>query len=229
MSYFSEIDSFVVAFTGNAEAQARTVREMKRVGFKTVRTEWNFPNPYDKVLLRNMPHSGFFDKNIGFFNCAVTHYRIIKIAYELGLERAVIVEDDCRFRKDMYGLDSLPEADLILLDSIPRKDYVHVPSELPFVSFDVMRSSACYYVSKKCMERLIWLYESAADADIKHRKARLSDQWFERKYLKGLSIVRANPNIAVQQTQPTKRNSGNRWRLEGYAKLGIDLDNYAKF
>ena len=92
-----------------------------------------------------------------------------------------------------------------------------------------MRSAACYALSRKAMERIVWLYESAVDPKVPKRCARICDQWFEKSRLPGLDLFMATPNLAVQQTAPDRRNSGNKWRLRGYETLGVDLGLYAEY
>lgn len=226
----------LVCFTGTPERAVRAEAELKRVGVDEVVKWWSFPNPFDRVLLNAMPHTKMFDKSIGFFNCSRTHYRIIKTNYELG-ERAVMVcEDDVRFRRDIRRLDDIimrsPQFDVLLLDGIPPKKGIKTPLEKigdGWSRFESMRSGACYLLSRKAMERIIWLYESAVDPSVPKRCARICDQWFEANLLKGLSLVMATPNIAVQQTIPGHHNSGNAWRLAGYETLGVDLDEYQEW
>lgn len=226
----------LICFTGTAEHCERAYNELKRVGFKKINVCWSFPNPFDRALLNTMPHTRMFDDNIGFFNCSRMHYRIIKTAYELERKYVFICEDDCRFRKDIRNLADIvrhaPEADVLLLDAIPPKNGLLTPLE-PIAdgwsSFKSMRSGACYVLSREAMARIIWLYESAINPKVRNRLARICDQWFESKYLSGLRLVMATPNLAVQQSIPGHHNSGNVWRLAGYQTLGIDLNNYAEY
>lgn len=229
----------LIGFTGNVERTKKAWDELKRVGFKNIDLWWAFPNPFDKVLLKSMPHTKMFDQNIGFFNCSRMHYRIIKTAYELGRERVMICEDDVRFRKDIDFTDEKQvktileyDADVILLDGIPPKKGLLTPLKDRgdgFSDFESMRSCACYILSRKAMERILWLYESAINPSVVGRLARICDQWFERKLLKGLRLVVATPNVAVQQTTTGEHNSGNAWRLTGYKTLGIDLNDYQEY
>lgn len=226
----------LVCFTGTPERAERAEAELKRVGVDDVVKWWSFPNPFDKVLLDSMPHTKMFDNNLGFFNCSRTHYRIIKTNYELGRGFVMICEDDVRFRKNIKRLKNLilqsPQFDVLLLDGIPPKKGIKTPLEKigdGWSRFESMRSGACYCLSRKGMERLIWLYESAIDKSVTNRRARICDQWFEANLLKGLSLVMATPNIAVQQTIPGHHNSGNAWRLAGYETLGINLDDYQEW
>jgi len=222
----------LICFTGKAERAQPAIDELKRVGFRDVNVHWAFPNPFDKVLLRSMPHTKMFDDCIGFFNCSRMHYRIVKIAYELGREWVMVCEDDCSFLKDVNIVKEMadaPDADVYLLDVIPPA--VGFSSVVPvgdgrWSSFKSMRSGACYILSRKAMKRIIWLYESAIDKKVNNRKARICDQWFDRRYLGDLKILMATPNIAVQQTIAGDHNSGNAWRLRGYDALGIDLSKY---
>lgn len=225
----------LVCFTRTPDRAASAEMELRRVGLE-VRKWWSFPNPFDKPLLSLMPHTRQMDNNIGFFNASCTHYRIIKTSLELGKDRILVCEDDVRFRKDIEDatgiLDSdiVKNSDVVLLDAIPPKKGIMTPIRKiadGWSEFDSMRSGACYALSRRAMERIVWLYESAIDSRVVGRKARICDQWFERKMLKGLSLVMATPNVAIQQTIPGSHNSGNKWRLVGYETLGIDVNDYA--
>jgi hypothetical protein len=229
----------LICFTRTPERTVNAVRELARVGVDGVRKWYGFPNPFDRLLLNAMPHTSMMDDNIGYFNCSVSHYRAIKTALELGERNILVCEDDVRFRKDIRSLadvvDSAPEYDVLLLDAIPpgkangKREFDIAQIDLRWATFSSMRSAACYMLSRKGMERIVWLYESAADRKIAKRKARICDQWFERKMLPGLKLVMAHPNVAVQQTVPGKHNSGNSWRLRGYEALGIDLSDYSDY
>ena len=226
----------LICFTGTPQRAKQAVDELKRVGCDHVNLVWNFPNPFDRVLLNAMPHTHLFDGNIGFFNCSVSHYRAIKTAYELGEDSVFICEDDVRFRNDIRDIDavirSAPDFDVLLLDAIPPSRNSNMGIEKicgGWSKFSSMRSGACYVLSRRGMERIIWLYESAVNPKIVKRKARICDQWFEKKRLPGLSLVMATPNVAVQQTTPGCHNSGNSWRLNGYELLGVDLSKYSNY
>lgn len=229
----------LICFTRTPERTTNAVRELERVGVNKVRRWYGFPNPFDRLLLNAMPHTKMMDDNIGFFNCSISHYRAIKTAFELGEQCVLVCEDDVRFRKDIRNLANVvndaPEYDVLLLDAIPpgrasgKRTLDIVPIDFKWATFSSMRSGACYMLSRKGMERIVWLYESAADRRVAKRKARICDQWFERKMLPGLSLVMAHPNVAVQQTVPGSHNSGNKWRLRGYETLGIDLSDYSDY
>lgn len=227
---------YLIGFVKNTERVEKTLAELERVGAGEVEVIWGFPNPFDKELLSIMPHSWHFDKNIGFFNASVNHYRAVKTAYELGYDSVMVFEDDIRFRKDVDNLDSVlasaPEYDVLLLDGIfPRNGEKTKLTRIcdGFSEFESMRSAACYVLSRAGMERIIWLYESAVNPNVRKRKARVCDQWFERSLLGDLKLVMATPNMAVQQNTPGGHNSGNKWRLAGYDALGIDLENYMPY
>ena len=226
----------LVAFTRAKERVPRAVAELKRVGVQDVQVWWNYPNPFDKVLLDSMPHTRQMDGSAGFFNCSRTHYRIVKTALELGEDGVFVCEDDCRFMKDLEAVEdalaAAPKYDVLLLDAIPPKSGLAAPGPVGdgrWSEFRSMRSAACYALSRKAMERIVWLYESAVDPGVPGRFARICDQWFEKSRLPGLGLFMATPNLAVQQTAPDRRNSGNKWRLRGYETLGVDLGLYAEY
>lgn len=232
MNIFDYIPN-LIAFTGTAKRAQPAIDELKRVGFADVKVHWSFPNPFDRVLLKAMPHTKMFDDNIGFFNCSRMHYRIIKTAFLLGREYVMICEDDCRFRKDINLRSEMaraPGADVYLLDAIPPKagsGFIRPICDGKWSEFHSMRSGACYILNRRAMERILWLYESPINTKIEYRKARICDQWFDEKCMPNIRMIMATPNIAVQQTICGNHNSGNDWRLRGYEALGIDLTNYA--
>lgn len=227
---------YLIGFVKTQERVEKALQELERVGVDDVEVIWGFPNPFDRELLSTMPHSRHFDKNIAFFNASINHYRAVKTAYELGFDEVLVCEDDVRFRKDVDNLwDALseaPEYDVLLLDGIFPRRGEKTPMERitdKFSTFESMRSAACYILNRAAMERIIWLYESAVNPKVRNRKARVCDQWFEKSMLKGLRLVMATPNIAVQQTTTGTHNSGNGWRLAGYEALGIDLNDYMPY
>lgn len=234
---------YIVGFVGHACRVDHVRRELQRVGLGDIPTDvqWGFPNPFDKLLSRCFPMCDMMLTNLKFFNTSSNHYRAIKTSWCLGHNGILICEDDCRFHKDSeYVKEQFakapPDADLILFDAImPKKAGAEHYKELTinekegYCPFDSMRSAACYYVSRACMERLIWLYESVCDRSIPNRKARICDQWFDRKYLNGLVLSMAVPNLAVQQVPPTKPNSGWEWAKNCYEGMGIDRTEYAKW
>ena len=226
----------LVCFTGTPERAERAEAELKRVGVDDVVKWWSFPNPFNDILLKSMPHNKMFDKNIAFFNCSRMHYRVIKTNYELGRGSVLVCEDDVRFRKKLKNLKNIildaPDFDVLLLDLIPprkRPDSPLHPICEGWARFESMRSGACYCLSRKGMERLIWLYESAIDKKNPKRCARLCDQWFDERLLKGLSLVAATPNVAIQQAIPGPHNSGGVWGLKGYKSMGIDIEDYQEW
>lgn len=226
----------LICYTRTPDRAKSAADELRRVGCKDINFVWNFPNPFDAILLNSMPHTRLFDDNMGFFNCSVSHYRAIKTAYELGEDYVFVCEDDVRFMLSIDSIDeiiaSAPEFDVLLLDAIPPNKTTDMGIKQicdGWSTFKSMRSGACYVLSRKGMGRIVWLYESPADPSVPKRKARICDQWFEQKRLPGLSLVMATPNIAVQQTTPGDHNSGNSWRLRGYETLGIDLSKYSNY
>ena len=229
----------ICGFTGTADRVQCMLNELKRIGARGT-VHWSFPNPFDKVLLKQFKHSKMFDDNIGFFNASRNHYRIIKTAYELGREWVWVCEDDCRFMKDVQAVQKAmsmypDDADVLLFDGIPASKHdadliakFKATTKDGWMLVSSMRSAACYALNKKAMKQIIWLYESVVNKKVHNATARLCDQWFEDKMLAGCKMYMACPNIAVQQTIDGSHNTGSGWRLRGYEMLGINIEDYAK-
>lgn len=226
---------FVLGFTKNPDAMERTCAEVERIGLTPIR-HWNFPTPYTKFVQKHIVNANKAMKHSeAFFNSGWGHYSILSVARDLGDVPVFVVEDDCRFLKDVDALSCALEcapddADLLLLDSFgaarsqekfmnERRNAVH-----GWAKVSAARSAAAYIVGPRYVNRLI----SLGDRCTRGKKARIFDQWFENRWLDDANIYCAVPNLAVQAVDPTAANRpsavSNRRK---YMEMGIDMDRYA--
>ena len=226
----------VLGFTKNPEAMERTIKEVERAGFKAL-PFWNFPTPYNDFLANNMLLCNIMRKKHSFLSCSLGHYAIWQTSKGLREDVTFVVEDDCRFLKDIdvvhKTLANRPaDADILLLDSFgPHReggvdDFIRERAQARngWVKVSAARSMGCYIVGRRMRDSLISLTERGLGGKIE----RICDQWLENARIPGVNIYCAVPNLAVQQVLPDilKRNSssGNLWK---YKKQGTDHGQYA--
>ena len=226
---------FVLGFTKNPDAMERTCAEVERIGLTPIR-HWNFPTPYTKFVQKYIVNANKAMKHSeAFFNSGWGHYSILSIARDLGDIPVFVVEDDCRFLKDVdalcCALECAPDnADLLLLDSFgaarsqeefmnERRNAIH-----GWAKVSAARSAAAYIVGPRYINRLI----SLGDRCTRGKKARIFDQWFENRWLDGANIYCAVPNLAVQAVDPTAANRPSAMsNHRKYMEMGIDMERYA--
>lgn len=203
----------LLTFTGYIEREPPIVSELERIGMKGVHVQWQFPNPFESVLLDNLKHERCL--SVGYMNATMGHYRAIKTAYHLGLENCLVIEDDIRFLKDVSEIDrmvsSLPDDfdvamfDVILLgigdDGI--KNYINAKKGRKvndsWSEFDRLRSQGCYALSRRAMKRYIWLNEASV-TDPKIGKLRIGDHFMDRKYMgNDMKMYFPSKHIAIQR------------------------------
>ena len=110
----------LLTFTGYQNRVEDVVSEISRVGMNDVNVQWQFPNPFESVLIGNLRHKKGLDLP-GYMNCTMGHYSAVKTAYHLGLKTCLIMEDDIAFLKDVDEIrtivNALPEDfDIAMLD-----------------------------------------------------------------------------------------------------------------
>ena len=226
----------VLGFTKNPEALLRTCREVERVGFKA-EPFWNFPTPFTPFIQRNLANPNkFIRRNAAFVNSGYGHYAILKTAYELGKMPVFIVEDDCRFLKDVQklrtGLEKIPDdADLVLLDS--SRPGTIAPPEFSrqigaakdgWAKVGGARSAAAYICSEKCAKALFRKIEAGATGGY----VRVFDQWFDTPRLDGCTIYCAVPNLAIQQDAPNPSARQSPMDMNArYRSERLDFNDYA--
>ena len=198
----------VVCFTGYVDRQRDLSKELVRVGLNDVHYHWDFPSPYKDALKRSIPMTRFNAKNSCFF-IGLNNYKIIATAYHLGYRNVLVMEDDIRFLRDLNLLDEiiscLPEDyDLAMLDhSKPGKmlpnDYLATfksPVQRYWYEFSNLRSSGCYAMSRKGMERYLSVYELAARGQAVLRN---NDFYFSTQFLgTDMHLYAACPAPAIQ-------------------------------
>lgn len=231
----------LLAFTGHMDRAPGMLKELERVGMDGVDVRWQFPNPFDAVLLRHLRHAPSLGVG-GYMNSMLGHYGAIKTALHLGCESALFIEDDVRFLLDTDEIartvDALPDDfDVALFDclAISMRDVtpqvVCAMRESRKVNdrwfrYTNMRSLGCYALSRRAMKRMTYL-QSAAVSDPKRGAMRIYDHFLNRKYwAEDANLYCATTNVAVQRNMG-KANSVIDFD-DLYAKMGIDTSLYAK-
>ena len=120
-------NTFAVCYTGNQRRASLLKAEMERIGIPDFKTAWSFPSPYREFLLSRIPHEPQLSRQPGTWGATLAHYFVIKTAYELGLPHVFIVEDDCRFLKDLStvkeALADVPAGwDMLMLDHLSDRN-----------------------------------------------------------------------------------------------------------
>ena len=182
------------------------------------------------MVLKSIPHIRMLSARPGCWGATLTHYKILKTAYELGYSHAFIVEDDCRFLKDVGKLwqtvSLAPNGwDMLLLDSFTRKG-VATPRGNGWFSCESAESTACYAVTRKAMARLIDLYESPVSGKFNNPMMRNSDHWTNTRYLgPAVKFYIAYPNLAVQGPMGDRTNCGD-YVFRQYARMHLNKNQY---
>lgn len=227
----------LLAFTGYKDRTPGVLKELDRIGMKGVNVQWQFPNPFDGVLLKSLRHERSLGEG-GFMNATMGHYTAVKTAYHLGCTTCLVVEDDIRFLKDVdevsKAVEMLPaDFDIALFDSIliglgdQDRDNYRLSRERRRVNdfwaeFDVLHSQGCYAMSRKAMERYIWLNEAAV-TDPAIGKLRIGDHFLNRKsFGANARMYFAIRNVAIQQM--TGRNNSN--TRDPYQWMDLDKSLY---
>lgn len=223
-----------ICFTGNKERKEHLLTELSRIGIRNPYIVWSFPTPYKDFIIRRIPHCKEMDEHPGYVGATFAHYSAVKIAYELGYDKAFICEDDCRFLTDINAIEkylaNVPsDFDFLLLDSFGIKGFKATENQL-WNLCDRSYSTAAYIVTRTTMRVLIELYESPVSGKYKHPLLRNSDHWANKKLLgQSARIYYANPNICIQCKCPGKTNTGTNYIWEQYKNRGIDTDRYAGY
>ena len=233
----------LLAFTGYQGRANGVLSEIARVGMHDVNVQWQFPCPFDKTIRDSIRHEvgKGLDSDIRFMSCTLGHYRAIKTAYCLGCENVLVMEDDIRFLKDTERISAcvraIPEDfDIAMLDLFPYSGTKpHVLSSWResrkvnefWAEFDDMFSMGCYAMSRRAMERYIWLNEAAV-TDPYVGMIRVCDHYLKRSYFwKGAHLYFARENVAVQRADENS-NSKRERILASYRRIGIDMEKYAE-
>lgn len=229
----------LLTFTGYMDRAKGVMQELDRIGMRDVNVQWQFPNPFDGVLIRHLNHIRHLDI-AGYMNCTMAHYNAIKTAYHLGLKNILVMEDDIRFMEDLDAIDStvssLPDDfDVAMFDLIPvflkRGEPERVKSlkesariNERWFEFDILRSMGCYAMSRRGMERYIWLNEAAVTQP-KIGKLRICDHFLDRRYMPGLKLYAAVDNACIQRNMGACNSPIDEYP-EKYRRIGIDVSLY---
>ena len=199
----------------------------------------------DKYFTDSVPHTGQFDDRPGWANSWFGHYRAMKTAYEFGCNSVLIMEDDCRFMHDKAKVDEIAadlpaDFDFALFDHFfcqwddnGRKEYERLRADKVTKYWSRFEygfySAACYLLSRRAMERLIWLHESVIDPATAYRMMRVTDYWHNKGNLGPLNLYFCTPNCAIQRNQDASsvRLSDTSGINGYYRNQGVEFDAYA--
>ncbi len=230
-------NAFAVCFTGKRERAQYLLEETSRMGINGVNVIWSYPSPYRKFILSRIPHIKDLDQHPGAWGATIGQYRAVKTAYELGMEHALFMEDDCRFLKDrgkvLEALSNVPvDWDLLMLDHFVDESVADCNGY--WKGCGRTFSTACYIANRKAMERLILMYESPVSGKYRHPVMRNCDHWSNTKYIGGdVRIYCAYPNLAIQcncgDTTNYNATLGAVLQKGFYRNLHLNLGDYAGF
>ena len=229
----------LLTFTGYQNRVEEVVSEISRVGMNGVNVQWQFPNPFESVLIGNLRHKKGLDLP-GYMNCTMGHYSAVKTAYHLGLKTCLIMEDDIAFLKDIDEIrtivNAIPEDfDVAMLDwfatspGFPpesvKKCIEDRSANEHWAEFEAVRSCGCYALSRRAMEKFIWLNEAAVTSPAVG-KMRICDQFFEKAFMGcDMKMYLSKKNVAVQR-RTTVHNSNFDLIADAYKAMGIDVSEY---
>lgn len=228
----------VLYFTGNKGTRVDGMEsELERVGLSDADRQWNFPNPLDKVLLRNLGHIPSIERG-GYMNCTMGHYRAISTAYHMGCRSVLIMEDDIRFLIDIGEIEKVLESmpadyDLVMLDYFYRhcdkktgcveRWKVERKVNDDWAEFDMMHSAGCYALSKRGMERILNCYHATTN---KRDALRICDHYFDRGRLgEDTKMYFPVRNMCVQVDTGAANTKGS--VASRYIATNVDLSKYA--
>lgn len=152
------------------------------------------------------------------------------------MQNVLIVEDDCRFHKDLMFVEkSLAVApkdwDVLMLDHFKLRGTVKKIDNY-WTTCDAAASTGCYAINRKAMERLIDMYESPVNGRYKRPYLRNCDMWLDKKYIRNdIGFYCAVPNIAIQCICPGLTNCGDSMsKAKKYATyFKLSTDDYMPF
>lgn len=189
-----------ICYTGYKVRYEPMKKELARVGLddSSIHWHWDYPTPIKKIALKGIPHMKGLDENPPVWGCTLMHYDVLKTAYCLGYGHMMLVEDDCRFLKDVDKLwDSIGRApadwNILMLSNFLR--YRTAPASEGWLSCKSAMSGACYACDRKGMEKLIATYEAAMSGRL---EMKVCDYWFDKKYIGDARLYIADPVLAVQ-------------------------------
>lgn len=211
-------------------------RECARVGLSFV-PFWGCKLPYTNVIEQNVRHTRMCSG--AWFDCTLSHNRVVRTALESGRKNVLIMEDDIRFLKDTALLtrivESLPDDyDIAMFDWVVRgkagDEECDALLNAPLVNghwkrFKDLRSCACWALSRKGMEAWLHFQELAAKGKW---KMCLCDQyyWYMAKRDPSLNMYCSFPCGAVQCS--LTGISSHESQRRRYARMGMRREDYAE-
>lgn len=95
-----------LCYSGYPERTQPLMLELGRVGLSDVaEIVYTCNSPVDGLLMKVIPHVHKLDRQPGQFNAVMGHYGIAKTSIALGCDNVLVLEDDCRFLKDLSKID----------------------------------------------------------------------------------------------------------------------------
>lgn len=177
----------VLCYTGYKDRAELMKQELARIGLlEKAHLHWDFPSKFREVLDRSVGKTKFCRKP-GCFNMTVSHYAIVKTAFELGCRSVLVMEDDMRFLKDVSrierALSLVPyDYDHLMLDtnkltSTPLSEFINLRhADKQWIEFSDAGSTGCYAFSRRGMER----YLSLIEQDILRNNVHNPDHYFHK-------------------------------------------------
>lgn len=221
--------AFALCHTGYPERIDPLRREMDRVGMRD-RCDFVFTNrnPFDKVFMKSVEHVKKIDEHPGFFNLTMGHYSILKAARAMSIDRILVVEDDCRFLKDLSEAGSImskapKDYDILVLDKFMTKGEVSPVCD-SWSACSFWRSAAAFCIGTRAMDRLIGCVESCLNNP--PTPMRGYDSYFDTYFLgTDMGIYVSDKNVAIQCQTPRDLSSTN----AKYGAIGVDTVEYEPF
>lgn len=189
--------------------------ELERVGIlnaKNFTFFYDCSSPYDDIMYKDIKiayHPG--DERLFIKKLSMKHYQMLKVSYDLGYNKILIIEDDIKFLKDLEELYNIlinepEESDITLFDKmiwrIQKARYDKEFENKLYLDYSnytlfslAFSSTGCYSVSRNGMDEMITNYEHALTA---------SDTYTNN--VPGLSVKMGckkfvvNTNLAIQES-----------------------------
>lgn len=191
---------YVICSLSHKERISNVKAELERVECPdTVEYRVDLPDPFIEKLQDSISFRKRSQRNS--FRCGYNHYRAILSAYHTNKKHILLIEDDILFIKDKETLfkkiSVLPDDyDLAMLD----KNYNEESGKFSENTNDWRKaisffSSGCYALSRKGMERIIYLWKR----DLSTGRLKNNDNYFNNKDFAGLNFYASFPSIAIQR------------------------------
>ena len=220
-------------------------RELARVGIEPDIRLWSVPSPFEFNAGERpgvRPVRSMADRSRpGFLNSGLAHYRAWKTALGLGAQRALILEDDVRFLRDLDALRAVvgqtPDRDICLYDllksgnedasavratldarRLPESPLWAEPTERPC-------SFACYGATRAALAHLAGCVDGAY---MGRWRLHIVDHYMHRQWLGDpprIAIACAWPLACIQR--PFRTSPNNTTTVFNHGKLDAQLDWYA--